>query len=145
MPIELREFTPADYDDAIALWTASEGIVLRDVDARRPVLEYLARNRGLSMVALDNGAVVGAVLCGTDGRRGYLQHLAVAASHRRRGVGRALAERCISSLSERGIDKCHIMVLSANTAARAFWQQLGWQERTDVVIMSHLQAGLATA
>lgn len=145
MPIELREFTPADYDAAIALWAETEGIVLRDVDARGPVLEYLARNRGLSVVALDNGAVVGAVLCGTDGRRGYLQHLAVAGSHRRRGVGRALAERCLAALSERGIDKCHLMVLPANTAARAFWQRLGWRERPDVLIMSHLQAGRATA
>ena len=145
MPIEFREFTPADYDAAVALWTETEGIVLRDVDARGPLLEYLARNRGLSMVAMDNGAVVGAVLCGTDGRRGYLHHLAVAGSHRRRGVGRALADRCLSSLSERGIDKCHIMVFPTNTPARAFWQRLGWQERADVLVMSHLKSGHTTA
>jgi ribosomal protein S18 acetylase RimI-like enzyme len=145
MSIDLREFTPADYDAAIALWAETEGIVLRDVDARAPLLEYLARNRGMSVVALDSGAVVGAVLCGTDGRRGYLQHLAVAGSHRRRGIGRALVERCLSLLSERGIHKCHLMVLPTNTPARAFWQCLGWQERPDVLVMSHLESGHATA
>lgn len=145
MPIELREFTPADYDTAIALWTEAERIVLRNVDARGPLLEYLARNRGLSVVALDKGAGIGAALCGTDGRRGYLQHLAVARSHRRRGVRRALVQRCLASLSQRGIDKCHLMVLSDNTVARAFWQHLGWRERSDVLLMSHVQSGRVTA
>ena len=145
MSLELRGFTPADYDAAFALWAETEEIVLRDVDARTPVLQYLTRNPGLSVVALDGGSVVGAVLCGTDGRRGYLHHLAVARSHRRRGIGRALAQRCLVALSERGIDKCHLMVLPTNTAARAFWHRLGWQERPDVVLMSHVQTDRDTA
>jgi N-acetylglutamate synthase len=108
--IDYREFTPADYDAVLAVWRAGAGVVLREVDDRAPVERYLARNRGLSFVAVDGGQVVGAVLCGTDGRRGYLQHLAVAPAHRHRGVGRALAERAVAALAASGIDKCHLMV-----------------------------------
>jgi N-acetylglutamate synthase len=139
--IEYRELTPADYDAVLALWRTAAGVVLRDVDERAPIERYLARNRGLSFVATDAGRVVGAVLCGTDGRRGYLQHLAVAPPHRRRGIGRALAERALAALAAYGIDKCHLMVLPANTDARAFWARLGWAERDDVLLLSHTHSG----
>jgi ribosomal protein S18 acetylase RimI-like enzyme len=97
---------------------------------------YLARNPGLSFVARDAGQLVGAVLTGTDGRRGYLQHLAVAPSHRGQGLGRALAERAVTALRAGGIRKCHIMVRRENAQARAFWTRLGWNERADVTLMS---------
>ena len=139
--IDYREFTPADYDAVLAVWRAGAGVVLREVDDRAPVERYLARNRGLSFVAVDGGQVVGAVLCGTDGRRGYLQHLAVAPAHRHRGVGRALAERAVAALAASGIDKCHLMVLQANAGARAFWAKLGWAERGDVLLLSHTYSG----
>ncbi len=117
-------------------------MTLRDVDAREPLIAYLARNPGLNFVALDASAIVGAVLCGTDGRRGYLQHLAVAPAHRRRGIGRALVERCIRALTARGIDKCHLMVVSDNHDAAAFWTRLGWVDRSDVRLMSRTTPGM---
>ena len=138
--IELREVTAADYDEVVALWQASEGIVLRAVDERAPLERYLAHNPRLSFVACDGARVVGAVLCGTDGRRGYLQHLAVAATHRRQGIGRRRAECAVAALASRGIAKCHLMVLPANVAARTFWKRLGWAERTDVLLMSHVMS-----
>src|SRR4051812_18186156 len=113
--IDIREFVAADYDAVCALWRASPGVVLRDADAREPLIAYIARNPGLSFVAVDDAYLVGAVLCGTDGRRGYLQHLAVAPTHQRRGVGRRLAERSVAALAARGIDKCHLMVLADNS------------------------------
>jgi N-acetylglutamate synthase len=143
--VELREFTFADYDEVVALWRITEGLVLRDVDQAEAIARYLTRNPGLSFVAIDQARIVGAVLCGTDGRRGYLQHLAVAPTHRRRGVGRALAQRCVEALSQRDLDKCHLMVLPQNEAARAFWRRLGWQDRDDVRLMSHVQSGSPTA
>src|ERR1700709_2020956 len=109
--IELREFAASDYDAVPALWLAAPGIVLRDADSRAPLGAYIARNQGLSFVALDGERLVGAVLCGTDGRRGSLQHLAVAPPYQRRGVGRRLAEHCVAALAGRGIHKCHLMVL----------------------------------
>jgi N-acetylglutamate synthase len=133
----IREFAIEDYDSVLALWQGSEGLVLRAVDEREPIRRYLERNPGLSFVWDDDGTIAGAVLCGTDGRRGYLQHLAVAARYHRRGIGRALVAACLRALAGRGIDKCHLMVLPANTAARVFWRELGWAERLDVLVMSY--------
>jgi N-acetylglutamate synthase len=141
----IREFQPTDYDAVVSLWRASPGVTLRDADARAPLTAYIQRNAGLSFVATDANLIVGAVLCGTDGRRGYLQHLAVAVSHRRQGIGRELAERCVRALAERGIDKCHLMVVSDNHDATAFWTRIGWVERTDIRLMSHTSSGVATA
>jgi len=90
----------------------------------------------MSFVYEVGGTIAGAVLCGTDGRRGFLHHLAVQPEHQRRGVGRTLATRALGALAEAGLDKAHLMVLPSNTAARQFWKALGWVERTDVVLMS---------
>ena len=145
MNVEIRAFIAADYDAAIAIWRNASGVVLRDIDAREPLLRYLVRNPGLSFVAVEGDVVVGAVLCGTDGRRGYLQHLAVAPSHRRRAVGRRLASACLEALARSGIDKCHIMVLSDNADAVAFWKSIGWESRDNIRLMSHITSGARTA
>jgi ribosomal protein S18 acetylase RimI-like enzyme len=143
--VEIVTFEPSDYQEVMALWRATEGLTLREVDSREAVVSYLGRNPGLSFVARDQDAVVGAVLAGTDGRRGYLQHLAVALSHRGRGIGRALAERVIEALSLAGVAKCHLMVRRENQPARAFWEHLGWSARDDISVMSHADPGHANA
>ena len=145
MTIEIRELTASDYVAVIELWRTASGVVLRDADERAPLTAYLARNRGLSFVAVDGDHLIGAVLCGTDGRRGYLQHLAVAPPHRRRGIGRQLASACVTALANRGIDKCHLMVLTANADAAAFWTNIGWIARPEIRLMSHTASGVATA
>jgi len=143
--VAVRELTSADYDAVMLLWKSADGVTLRDVDAREPLTAYLEQHRGLSFVAVDDAQIVGAVLCGTDGRRGYLQHLAVAPSHRRRGIGRQLAERSVAALAGRGIDKCHLMVVAGNTDAQKFWSRLGWENRDDIRLMSHTTSGAANA
>lgn len=145
MPAIYREMVFSDYDAVTRLWRGSEGLVLRDVDAPEPIARYLARNPGLSFVAVEGDEVVGAVLCGSDGRRGYLQHLAVAPALRRRGIGRQLVRRSIAALAERGVLKCHLMVLSENAAARAFWASIGWSERDELVLLSHTAGTDASA
>jgi N-acetylglutamate synthase len=137
MRVEVLPFQPQDYEQVMALWQATEGITLREADSRDAILAYVARNPGLSFVARDGAVVAGAVLAGTDGRRGYLQHLAVAPSHRGRGVGRALAERVVEALSAAGIAKCHLMVRQENERAKRFWEHLGWTVREDISLMSH--------
>ena len=143
--IEIGYFLPADYDEVMALWSCTEGLTLREVDSREAIGRYLARNPGLSLVARDDGQLVGAVLTGTDGRRGYRQHLAVAPSHRGRGLGRALAERAVGALRAVGIRKCHLMVRQENADARAFWTRLGWNERADITLMSRADPDAANA
>lgn len=135
--IEISQFCAADCDEVVTLWTDTEGLTLRAADSREGIERYLARNPGLSFVARDGGRLVGAVLAGTDGRRGYLQHLAVAPSHRGRGLGRALADGAVQALQSLGIEKCHLLVRQENARARGFWAHLGWHERPDVMLMSH--------
>jgi N-acetylglutamate synthase len=133
-----RPFLPTDYDAAYVLWSRSEGIGLSEADSRANIERFLLHNPGLSFVAVDGagGTLAGAVLCGCDGRRGYLHHLAVAAAFQRRGIGRELVKRCLAALSGVGVRKCHIFVIADNSEGKRFWQSVGWEERTSLIIMS---------
>lgn len=136
MSVEIREMTMADYDAMLALWQISEGIGLSNADSRDNIASYLQRNPGLSFVAYDSDQLVGTVLCGHDGRRGYLHHLAVSTSHRYQGIGRRLAEQALTMLQCQGIEKCHLFVIKNNREALAFWKQIGWKKRSDLLLMS---------
>jgi ribosomal protein S18 acetylase RimI-like enzyme len=136
MAITVRAFAMEDYDSAYALWNRSEGIGLSQADEKESIARYLGRNPGQSFVATESGKLVGAVLCGNDGRRGFLHHLAVDPDCRRRGVGRALVKRCLEALASQGMRKCHIFVVAANEEGKRFWRRIGWEERTTLVVMS---------
>ena len=138
MTIDIHEMTIADYDEVRALWQQSEGIDLSGADSRNSIARFLERNPGLSFVAMDGGQLVGAVLCGHDGRRGYIDHLAVRKSHRRQGIGRMLASRCLYNLMQNGIQKWNLFVREDNKDAIEFWSKLGWQQRVELVTMSNL-------
>jgi putative acetyltransferase len=90
----------------------------------------------MSFVARENGVGVGAALCGHDGRRGYLHHLAVAAPHRKRGIGRQFTARYLESLRKAAIEKCHLFLFYRNTAGRAFLEKIGWTPRSDIQVVS---------
>lgn len=139
MKVEIRmtPMTMDDYDEAMALWQATEGMGLRPSDAPEHIARYLERNPGLSFVARDGDRLVGTVLCGHDGRRGYLQHLAVDRAYRRQGIGRALVERVLAALRSININKCHLFVIKENAPAVDFWRRIGWHVRDDLVTMSY--------
>ncbi len=135
MGAEIAPFTAADVPEALALWRQTEGIGLFG-DSPDTIARALERSPGLSFVARDGGALVGCVLGTHDGRRGYLHHLAVARSHRGRGLGRALAERCVAAFTAAGLARCHLFVQRDNPEAAEFWRHAGWVERADVLMMS---------
>ena len=120
-PLEL-----GDYDAVVALWRSAEGVELAEGDARADIAAYLERNPGLSRVACAEGRIVGALLCGHDGRRGVLYHLAVAAERRGRGVGRRLVDECLAGLRRSGLRRAIILVASDNPSGRAFWRSRGF-------------------
>ncbi len=136
MTITIRQMVLEDYTQTYALWKVSEGIGLSDADTPEAIGRYLHQNPGGSFVAYDGGTLVGAVLCGSDGRRGYLHHLAVAASHRGQGIGQRLVEHCMQALQRQGITRCHIFVYRDNDLGKTFWKKTGWFERQDLLIMS---------
>lgn len=136
MAIEIRALVIEDYDQVIQLWSVCEGIGLSAADSRERIAAYLERNPGCSFTAWEDGRLVGAVLSGHDGRRGYLHHLAVDIALRGKGIGQALAQRCLDALARQGIDKVHIFVYNTNANALAFWKHNGWQVRDHLVLMS---------
>ena len=140
MSVAIHEMMIDDYDDVIALWRSDPGVGLSDADSRKGIAAYLENNPGMPAVARDGDGLVGAVLCGHDGRRGYITHLAVADSRRREGIGRELTEWCMDRLREHGIDKCHVLVFGDNGGALAYWRAAGWIERTDLTLLSKLTA-----
>ena len=141
MAVELRDMTINDYDDVIQIWEESEGVGLSDADSKEGIKRFLKRNPGLSFVALDEAKIIGAALCGHDGRRGYIHHLAVNEEDRRQGLGRSLVGRCMYALMRIGIAKCHLFVFGENQEAIDFWNKVGWSERVELMLMSQQVVG----
>ena len=136
MSTQIREMAIKDYEEVYALWKITEGIGLSDADSKEGIKRFLERNPGLSYVAVDGKEIVGAALCGHDGRRGYIHHLAVATSHRKQGIGKSLVGRCMFALMQIGIAKCHLFVFGGNQEAIEFWNKVGWTERVELMMMS---------
>lgn len=132
----IQPMTIDHYDEIAGIWEESEGIGLSNADARENIQRFLEKNEGLSFIALLDDTIVGSALCGHDGRRGYIYHLAVHQKYRYRGIGRALVEQCLDAIRMRGIDKCHIFVFSSNREAISFWERVGWTERVELTVMS---------
>jgi ribosomal protein S18 acetylase RimI-like enzyme len=133
----------SDYEDIISLWQNAEGVKLRDADSREGINKYLQRNPGLSFIAESNGEIVGTIMAGHDGKRGYLQHLAVAFNHRKNGIATKLLNLCISALKAEGIVKSHIHVLCENETAKIYWKNRGWLKRNDIEVFSFINGGNA--
>lgn len=136
--MQYRPMVISDYDAIIDLWTKSEGVRLRDADSKQGIEKYLSRNPGFSFVAQHEGAVIGTIMAGHDGKRGYIQHLSVEGSHRRKGIGKELVRLCLEALKKEGILKSHLMILVENGAAKLFWASLGWVDRTDIRLYSYI-------
>jgi putative acetyltransferase len=135
-PLTCRTITREDYPNLLELWKALPGIGLSSADSEESIGFFLDRNPGLSYLAEEEGRIIGTVLTGHDGRRGYLYHLAVHPDCRRRGIGTRLAELAITGLKQQGLQKCHIMVFKDNKAGTDFWQAARWQLRQDITILS---------
>jgi len=122
----IREMRIDDYEDVYRLWEQTEGLTLEESDRREDIEIYLRRNQGFCFVACSDDRIVGTVLCGHEGRRGILRHLAVKREFRDQGIARALVNKCLSSLANQGIKKCNTFVLDENVWGRRFWEHLGW-------------------
>jgi ribosomal protein S18 acetylase RimI-like enzyme len=136
MKLKIRTMTPRDYAAVTKLWRATPGIGLHDVeDSRAGISAFLRRNPRMSFVAFDGAQLVGAILCGHDGRRGALHHLAVVQTHRKRGIGAVLVARCLAALARQQIQKCNIFVYRDNISGQAFWLHTGWKTRDDLALL----------
>lgn len=130
--MEIVEMTIEHYDAVLELMRQTPGVTVRAADSIEATARYLARNPGLSFIALDEREVIACAMCGHDGRRGYLQHVIVLPSYRKRGIASELVERCLSKLESIGIFKTHIDVFIDNNLANQYWIKHGWLKRNDI-------------
>ena len=129
----LSVMTAEDYPEVKKLWMTIRGFAIRSMDdSREGVERFLRRNPTTSVVARVNGEVVGAVLCGHDGRRGCLYHVCVREDHRRQGIGKAMVIFCTEALKAEKINKGSLIAFTSNDAGNAFWKEIGWTRRFDL-------------
>jgi ribosomal protein S18 acetylase RimI-like enzyme len=133
-----RNMQISDYASVISLLRDCDGVSLRDADSPEGIEKYLQRNPTLSFVALEETGIVGTIMAGHDGKRGYIQHLAVANAARKQGIAGNLVELCLEALKLQGIEKSHVHVLGDNEPGRKFWSARGWFHRAEIVMYSFI-------
>ena len=131
--MEFRYMTAKDYDNVYDLWMTIEGFVIRSIDDSREGIEkFLKRNPDTSVVAIKDEKVVGAILCGHDGRRGCLYHVCVDPEYRKQGIGTAMVVFAMNALKKEKISKVSLIAFTQNDIGNAFWRKIGWTQRLDL-------------
>ena len=129
----VRIMTIEDYDQVHALWMTIKGFAIRSIDDSRVGVErFLRRNPATSVVAVEDGKIVGSILCGHDGRRGCLYHVCVHKDYRMRGIGKAMVVYAMNALKAEEISKVSLIAFTKNDIGNAFWNRIGWTRRLDL-------------
>ena len=130
---KVREMTIEDYEGVKKLWLSIKGFAIRSIDdSYEGVEKFLKRNPGCSVISTMGDEVVGAILCGHDGRRGCLYHVCVREDVRMHGIGKAMVVKCMEKLKSEGINKVSLIAFTSNDIGNAFWKQVGWTKREDL-------------
>ncbi len=129
----IREMTIDDYDKVYSLWLKIKGFAMRSIDdSREGVERFLRRNPHTSVVACEDGRIVGAILCGHDGRRGCMYHVCVDPEYRRRRIGTQMVVFAMEALRREQISKVSLIAFTENDIGNAFWNRIGWTKREDL-------------
>ena len=122
-----------DYDQIYKLWSKIKGFGIRSIDDSREGIErFLKRNPTTSVVAEEDGKIVGAILCGHDGRRGCFYHVCVDEEYRMRGIGKSMVVFAMEALKEEKINKVSLIAFTKNDIGNTFWKEIGWTKREDL-------------
>ena len=129
----LRIMTIDDYEQVYALWKQIHGFGIRSVDdSKEGIARFLKRNPDTSVVAVEDGKIVGAILCGHDGRRGCMYHVCVDADYRMRGIGKSMVVFAMEALKKEKISKVSLIAFTKNDIGNAFWKEIGWTKRLEL-------------
>lgn len=132
--MKIRLLAIEDYEKVYDLWTNTKGMGMRSLDDSYEGIErFLKRNPTTSFVAEENNNLVGVILCGHDGKRGYIYHTAVNPNYRRKGLGEALVSAALESLKKEGINKAALVVFNTNDIGNTFWESIGFEKREDLI------------
>ncbi len=131
--MEYRLLTIDDYDEIYSLWNSIEGMGLRSLDdSRSGIDKFLRRNPTTCFAAEESGEIVGCILCGHDGRRGFIYHTCVHPDFRGRGIGSEMVRLACNALRAEGINKCALVCYSSNKTGNGFWNAKHWEKREDL-------------
>ena len=131
--MNIRKMTIDDYNEIYTLWMSCAGMGLNNFDDSRDGIDkFINRNPDTCFVALIENKIVGAILAGNDGRRGFIYHTAVSPRFRKQGIGRKLVDTAILALKQCGINKVALVVFDKNIDGNAFWESLGFTVRNDL-------------
>ena len=131
--MDIRQMSIDDYEKVYALWLSCAGMGLNDLDDSKEGIEkFLTRNPDTCFVAEENQEIIGVILAGNDGRRGYIYHTAVHSDHRNRHIGKSLVEAALSAFCAIGINKAALVVFERNEGGNAFWEKMGFTRRKDL-------------
>ena len=129
----IRAMTLEDYENVHALWMKIKGFAIRSIDdSKEGVERFLNRNPGISVVAEEDGKIVGAILCGHDGRRGCMYHVCVDPEYRLKGIGKSMVVFAMEALRKEKINKVSLIAFTKNDVGNAFWKEIGWTGRKDL-------------
>lgn len=132
--MHIRNMTISDYDKVYNLWKSCAGMGLNNVDDSKEGIEkFLNRNPDTCFVAEKENQIIGVILVGNDGRRGYIYHTAVKPSYQRNGIGTRLVNTALEALKNIGIVKVALVVFNRNEDGNAFWEKQGFITRGDLV------------
>lgn len=126
----IRVMTIEDYPQLFQLWKNTPGMGLRSLDdSEEGILLFLKRNPNTNFIAYEDEKIIGAILCGNDGRRGYIYHTVVLPEYRGRGIATSLVEAAVSALKAEGITRVCLNVMESNTQGKEFWVKRGWEKK----------------
>lgn len=129
----IRAMTLDDYEKVYELWMKIKGFAIRSIDdSKEGVERFLNRNPGISVVAEEDGKIIGAILCGHDGRRGCMYHVCVDPEHRLKGIGKSMVVYAMEALKKEKINKVSLIAFTKNDIGNAFWKEIGWTKREDL-------------
>lgn len=132
--VNIRVMTIEDYDGIYDLWINTPGMGLNSTDDSREGIEkYIKRNPTSCFVAEDNDKIVGVIIAGHDGRRGYIYHTAVLSVYRKQKIAKRLVDSVMSALDAEGINKVALVVFKKNELGNGFWENIGFINRDDLV------------
>ncbi len=131
--MNIRIMKKTDYDGVHDLWLSIKGFSIRSIDdSREGVEKFLDRNPDTSIVAEENGEIIGAILCGHDGRRATFYHVCVREDRRKQGIGKSMVVMAMNALKKERINKVALIAFTKNDVGNAFWKSIGWKQRTDL-------------
>jgi N-acetylglutamate synthase len=136
MNINFRNMKPRDYSQLIKLWKETPGIGISSSDDKEKIKIFLKKNNRTCFVAEDEKEIIGTILCGNDGRRGYIYHLVVSENYRNKGIASRLVEYSLEGLKSDNIDKCHLFVYETNKNAIKYYLRKDWKQRKELIILS---------